>query len=79
MSLLFRFLREKFGMRTALTALFTCIDSRVLGEQRGGVTAEELSDRFEWSASPVLQLAVSPLARLNWAATTLTVKAGRGV
>lgn len=62
-----------------LTALFICTDSRVPGEQRGGVAAEVLSDRSEWSAWPVLQLAVSFLARLYWATSTLTVKAGRGV
>ncbi len=63
----------------ALTALFICPDSRVPREQREGVAAEELSDRFEWSAWPVLQLTVSFLARLYWAASTLTVKTGRSV
>lgn len=73
------FSESSLAGRQMLTALFICPDSQVPGEQREGVAAEELSDRFEWSAWPVLQLAVSFLARLYSAASTLTVKAGRGV
>lgn len=62
-----------------LTALFIGPDSQVLGEQRVGIDAKELSERFEWSSWPVLQLAGSFLAGLYWDALTLTVKPGRGV
>lgn len=63
----------------ALTALFICPDSQVPGEGREGVAGEELSDTFERSAWPALQLAVSFLVLLYRAASTLTVNAGRRV
>lgn len=62
-----------------LQPLFICTGSRLPGEQRGGVAADEHSDRSEWSPWPVLQLTVSFLARLYWAMLTLTVKSSRGV
>lgn len=62
-----------------LTALFICTDSRVLREERGGVAAEGLSNRFEWSGWLVPQFAVSFLARLCWVASTGAVRCGRGV
>lgn len=66
-----------FGERAALTALFICPDSGILGEQRGLLTTGKCLDGFKWPAWPELQLAVSFLASLN--ILTPSVKDGQAV